>query len=116
MARTVIPVTTISRAGVAPPSQTASDHSNGMYVAQNNGHVIFEIISTDAGTQTVGFALPGTPDGQAIADRTITLSAGGTAICGPYPPTYYNQTDGSLNINPSVNTTLKFRAYKLPSN
>jgi hypothetical protein len=116
MPRTVIPVTTLSRSGVAPPAQTSSDQSNGMYVANNNGRIIFEIISTDGSSRTVGFAVSTTADGQAIADRTITLSAGGTAICGPYPPTYYNQTDGSLNINPSVNTTLKFRAYKLPSN
>lgn len=116
MSRTVIPVTDLTRAGVAPPAQTASDSSNGMYVASNNGRVIFEIISTDGSSRNVGFAIPATPDGQAVADKTVTLSAGGTAICGPYPPIYYNQTDGSLNINPAVNTTLKFRAYRLPSN
>lgn len=112
MARVNVPVTTISRSGVAPPAQTNADSVNGHFISQNDGTIWIEIVSSDAGSQTVAFKLPGTIDGQAIADKVVTVAAGATAIVGPFPVSSYNQSDASLWFNPSVSTTLKFRAYK----
>jgi hypothetical protein len=113
--RTPIPVTELSRAGVAPPAQTDSDQTNGMVIAANSGRLWVEIESTDAADQTVGFAIPITVDGDTVADKLVDVPAGATRLVGIFPPAIYNQDDRSLNVNPSVDTTLKFRAYKLPS-
>lgn len=115
MPRTAIPVQTLSRAGVAPLTQTNSDASNGMVVAHNDGRIFIEVVSTDAGSQTVGFAIPGLVDGEPVDDKVVTVAAGATLLEGPWPRRTYNQDDQSLHINPSINTTLKFRAYKLPT-
>lgn len=112
MARVNVPVTVISRSGVAPPAQTNADSANGHYISLNDGTVWIEIVSSDAGAQTVAFKLPGLVDGQALADKVVSVAAGATAIAGPFPISSYNQSDGSLWFNPSVSTTLKFRAYK----
>jgi hypothetical protein len=107
-----IPVTTISRAGVAPPAQTDADHTAGMQIDTNDGKTIVEIVSSDAGDQTVDFQLPGTlVDGQAVIPKTVSVPAGETRYAGPFPKGFYNQPGGQLYIDPSVSTTLKFRAY-----
>jgi hypothetical protein len=115
MPRTEIPVQTISRAGVVPPAQTDSDEANGMVIVHNDGRIYVEIESTDAGSQTVGFAIPGLVDGEPVDDKTVTVPAGEIRVAGPWPRRTYNQSDGSLNINPSIDDTLKLRAFKLPA-
>jgi hypothetical protein len=114
MARTAITVTTTTRTGVAQPSQQNSDLTNGMKIDAHDGKVIFELNNTDAATQTVGFAFGQSIDGSTPADKTVSLTTGQTKIAGPFPTNYYNQADGALYVNPSVNTNIKIRAYKLP--
>jgi hypothetical protein len=115
MPRTAIPLTALSRVGVAPPAQTNGDSANGMYVAGNDGTVFIEIQNTDGSTKNVGFALFGNSvDGVTIPDKIIAVLSGTTILAGPWPIRYYGQSDGSLWINPVAATTLKFRAYQLP--
>ena len=115
MARTAIVVTTPDRSGVTQPSTQASDFTNGMYIANNTGRIILEVKNNNAGSQTIAipFGPNGTVDGVAPADRTVTLAAGATKIIGPFPPSFYNQTDRSVYVNPSVNTDLAIRAYAI---
>lgn len=112
MARGTIPVTTITRAGVAPPSQTTANATDKHKIAANDGRTIIEIVSSDAGSQTVAFEIPTSlVDGQAVSPKTVTIPAGETRWAGPFPKAIYNQSGGELFVNPSVSTTLKFRAY-----
>jgi hypothetical protein len=116
MARTQIPVTTITRAGIAPSAGTDADMTDGMYIAANNGRIYVEIVSTDAGAQTVGFEIPTEVDGIAVDDKVVTIPAGATRKAGPWPTGTYNQEDDSINVNPSIDgATLKISAYKLPT-
>jgi hypothetical protein len=115
MARTEIPVTTIDRTGVASPAQTDSDATEGMFIANNNARIIFEIENTDVGPQTVGFAIFTTVDDEPVDDKVVTIPAGEIRLAGPYPQDFYNQEDNSLYINPSVDANIKFRAYRLSS-
>jgi hypothetical protein len=74
MPRTVIPVTTIEQGRCRTPAQTSSDQSNGMYVAKNNGRVIFEIISTDGSANGRVRGFP---------QRTVRRSRTGQSRCPP---------------------------------
>jgi hypothetical protein len=56
MARVQIPVTALTRAGVAPPAQTNADATNN-HVMVNDGRTLLEIVSSDAGVQTVSVTL-----------------------------------------------------------
>lgn len=114
MARVQIPVETIVRgAGLAQPSQTAADHTNNHYFT-NNGKTFLEIVSSDGASQTVSFEIP-TPgsgtDGQGIDPLVVTVGAGDTVYVGAFPQSVYDQADGTVYVDPSVSTTLKFRAY-----
>jgi hypothetical protein len=115
MARTVVPVTEISRAGVAPPAQQAADHANGNYIASNDGTIFVEIENTDGVSRSVGFVIFGSQvDGVTIPDKVVTVPSGAIRVAGPFPVRFYGQVDQSLWINPDAATTLKLRAYKLP--
>jgi hypothetical protein len=109
--RTEIPVIVITRDGVTPTAQVDSDHANGMVILENDGTVFVEIVSTDALVQFVGFAIPELVDGQTVANKRIIVPAGDRRMAGPFPPETYNQEDDSILINPSVDGTLKLRAF-----
>jgi hypothetical protein len=110
--RLEIPVLDITRVGVAPAAQVASDHLNGMLVRDNDGRVFVEIISSDPRPQSVGFAIAETVDGQTVLNKIVSVPAGATRYAGPFPEEFYNQDDDTLLVNPSVDTTLKLRAYR----
>lgn len=121
MPRVVIPVTEILRAGIqaGAVAQVTADATNDHYIAVNAGDVFLEIASTDGGVQTVDVvpnpAPGGTYDGLTITPLSLSIPAGQTWLFGPFRPyTFQQDTDGMMHLNPSVSTTLKFRAYKLP--
>lgn len=111
MARTLIPVNEINRQAATPPSPTAGDPTNGNYVV-NNGRVFLELSNTDTVDRTATVVLPGTVDGQAVADRTYTVPAGGSLRpLGSWPTTTYSD---QLQID--VNSNLVgITPYHLPS-
>lgn len=119
MARSQIPVTTITRAGATPPSQTTADATNNHYIegTDNTGEWFLEVISSDAGSQSVTVvANPNlSSDGLTVSNLSITIAAGVTRLCGPFKPNTFKQPSDSnrVYVNPSVSTTLKFRAYRL---
>jgi len=117
MARIEIPVTTISRLSVAPPSQVDGDATNDHYIANNDGRIFVEIVSTDAATQSVIFETPYTLDDLSLEDQPVYIGPSTTRYAGSWPTYTFNQTgagdENKLFLNPSVSTTLKFRAYKL---
>jgi hypothetical protein len=116
MARSAIVVTPITRVGVAPGAQTVADSVNKHYFV-NADRVYLEVISTDVGAQTVGieFAPSATVDGVTPPAKSIAVPAGVTRLVGPFPAVYYNQPASQVFIDPSVSTTLQFRAYQLPA-
>lgn len=116
MARGSITVTDLARTGITPISQTNSDASNKHLITLNDGKVFLEIISSDAGSQTVVFkSNPDlTTDGLTLSDLTITIAAGATKLVGPFKvATFKQNATNDLYIDPSVSTNLKFRAYRL---
>jgi len=120
MARSNIPVTEILLTGVTPPAQTTADAANDHYINASDlsdGTLFIEVVSSDAGSQTVDVvANPDlTLDGLTVSDLSVTVGAGVTKLIGPFRLRTFKQALDSnrIYINPSVSTTLKFRAYKL---
>lgn len=119
MARSAIAVTEIDRDGVAQGAQTTADATNDHYVTGGaDGRTLLEIISTDAGAQTVEIeAAPAfTVDGLTVNPLSISVAAGATVYAGPFRTSTFKQdASNTLYVDPSVSTTLKFRAYRLPT-
>lgn len=112
MARVAIPVTSIDRDGVAPPAQTDADASNNMQFT-NDGETFLEIVSSDAGAQSVEFLIATEVDELAVTPRTVAIPAGETRMVGPFTAVYDQTGTKLVYVNPSVSTTLKFRAYSI---
>lgn len=118
MARGTITPTAIDRDGVTSPTPTTSDATNDHIVINNDGRVLLEIISSDAGAQTVE-VVPSSSfsaDGLTVNNLSIAVAAGATVVAGPFRVSTFRQTEGSvLYLNPSVSTNLKIRAFSLPA-
>jgi len=116
VARVQIPVTDFVRAGVSPPAQTDGDAVNKHYIAGNDGQIVIEVASSDAGAQTV--TVKANPDldtdGLIVSDLVLSVPAGQTKWFGPFKvQTFKQNTNKDMYLDPSVSTTLKFRAYRL---
>lgn len=117
MPRVQIVVTEIDRDGVAQPAVTNGDATNDHYITGGaDGLTIIQIVSTDAGAQTV--EVPPNPsmtaDGLTVNNLSIAVAAGATVLAGPFRTNTFKQdTSNTLWLNPSVSNTLDFRAYRI---
>ena len=89
MARTALTVVQASRGGVASPVAANGDSSNG-HVVKNTGRTIVTVNNADGSNpHTVTFVIPGTVDGQAVADRTVSIPASASREFGQFPTEIY---------------------------
>lgn len=58
----------------------------------NTGSECFVVSNAGAGDRTITFATPGTVDGLAVADRSVTVAAGKQMIFAPLPRYAYGST------------------------
>lgn len=108
MPRVAVPVTQITRAGVADPTETNGDATNN-HVIPNNGRMLLEVRNSGAVSRTVTFRLPGVVDGQAVTPRAVSLAAGATRKFGPFPTGDYGS---QLQVDVD-NAELKLLAFGL---
>lgn len=117
MPRVQIPVRDILRVGVSPAVQVTADATNDHYIADNDGRVFLEVVSTDAATQAVTVITPVVEDGLQLEDLVFYVPPSGTRYSGPYAIATFNQTaageENKVYVDPAVSTTLKFRAYRV---
>lgn len=109
MPRVNVPVTLITRSGVAPATEVNGDATNNHSVV-NDGLVWIEVRnsgSTVARTVSANFA--NTIDGQTTPAKTWSIPTSSTRRIGPFPVRYYGDT---LLIDVD-NAELKLTAYKL---
>lgn len=84
-------------------------------IIRNNGKVFLHFKKTGAGDCTVTFSTPGTVDGLAIADRTVTVPATtGDIHVGPFPPHIYNDSVRDLRVSLSEVTGLTMAVAQMP--
>lgn len=71
--------------------------AGGGDTAQTGAGVFLVVKNGDSGSHTVTIATPGTVDGLAVADRTLAVSAGQTAVI-PVTDRYRNPSTGLAAI------------------
>jgi hypothetical protein len=126
MARTNLPITTLSQAGVLQPAGTTVDQANGMNVALASSaiptasgadHLILQVSNTAAGPFNVivraGASVP--PAFRAgLGDLTVSVTNATTKLIGPFDPARFVQSDGSLNVDFGAGFTGTINAYLDP--
>lgn len=114
MPRTNIPVNITDRAGLDPSGLEVTADATNDHSMANDGNTLLLIRNSNAGApSTATFVIPGTVDGQTVANKTLTVSAGVTQsrIVGPFPTNTYG---GTLNID-VADTNLRFVAFRATS-
>lgn len=107
MARTPVPVSAITRAGLTAPAETAADTVNGNSVANTNQNVILVVRNADgAAPHNLTLHLAARVDGQAPADRVVAIAATVTKYFGPFSRAEY----GSVMTLDGADANLKITA------
>lgn len=110
MARTAVPVTAITKAGVAPTAETTGDSVNNHSIP-NDGKTVILAHNTNASStaRTLTVRLSGSVDGQAITPKTYTIAAAASRYIGPFDTTRY----GSTLLVDVDNAELHLSAYRI---
>jgi hypothetical protein len=109
MARTALSVQQVVRTGLTP-SYGAANGSGG-HSLPNSGVEMVHVKTGGTGC-VVTIQTPGTVDGLAVPDRTITIGTNSERMIGPFPPGVYNQADGSIYIDFDSVTTVTIAAIR----
>jgi hypothetical protein len=86
--RITIPVTTLSDAGVADPTETDGDTVN-QHALPNTGKTILRVRNNDAGPHDLTLGTPITVGGKAVDDTVVSIPAGATRTFGSLSPALY---------------------------
>lgn len=109
MARGTVPLTPLSRAGVAAPAETNGDATNG-HTVTNNGRMF--LLVHNAGTtvsRTVTLRLSAVHDGQSVTPKTVALAQSTSRYIGPFPQGEY----GDQLLVDVDNAELKLSAFSI---
>lgn len=108
MARVSVPVTTITRAGVAPAAEVNGDSTNNHVVA-NDGKTVLLVRNANGSStaRTLTVVIQGAIDGFAPTPRTYSIPAAASRYIGPFDTVAYG-TLMQVNVD---NAELKLSAY-----
>lgn len=108
MPRVAVPVTQITRAGVAPAAETDGDPVNH-HVVNNDGQVLLLVRNAGASARDITFRFASAVDGQAVTPRVVSVPASASRYFGPFPTSDYGE-DLQVDV---AHADLKLSAYHL---
>lgn len=113
MADVAVTVQEIVRTGI-DLTDTGSLSTSDTYLVPNDGKTFLHIKKSGATDCTVTIATPGTVDGLAVTDLTVTVPAStGDKMIGPFPRDIYNNASGQIAVTFSNVTGLTIAAARL---
>ncbi len=80
---------------------------------ENDGKILLHIKNEGRAKITVTVLTAYVRAGLKLADRIVTVEAGGEAFVGPFPPDIYNQEDGRIHIEYSDPANTKVAILKV---
>jgi len=104
-------VTSVTKAGIARSLAAAA--AGGDEFA-NNGQTLFVAANGSGGALTLTFVTQATTDGLAVADRTVSVGAGGTEYISDLDPDVYNvASTGRVRVTYSGVGSLTVGAFQM---
>lgn len=102
----------VTRAGLTP-AFTACSGGGDKFIPDNDVYV--ELVNGSGGALTATFATPGNVDGEPIADRAVSVPAGGRKKIGPFPKNIFadNADGGKCAITYSGVTSLTIGVFQV---
>lgn len=97
------------------PTYTGSLSTSNTYTFPNDGRTFLHVKKSGAGACVATIATPAEVDGNAIADKTVTIPATtGDKLIGPFPPRTFTNADGVATVSFSEITGLTVAVLQLP--
>lgn len=90
--------------GVNVTDTGVSATSGNTYQFNNNGQTLLYVKNASGSTCTVTVITPGTVDGLAITDLTVSVATAKEHLIGPFPARVYNNADSIVEF--TVNQTV----------
>lgn len=107
----LLTVVDLVRAGIDMASAVAAAGGGDSFV--NTGKEFLAVKNGSGGAITVTFVTQVTVDGQPVADLAVSVPAGHTMDIGPFPPGYYNDGSGQVQVTYSGVTSLTVMPVRL---
>jgi hypothetical protein len=111
MARTPITAQAVTSAGRAPAYEPANVDGNSFRLLPGRA---LHVKNGSASAVTVTAPTPQLVDGLAVADRTITVAAGGEQLIAFGTTAAYKQAGGVVHIDYSTVTTVTVAVFDIP--
>lgn len=114
MARADLTVQQIDRStGIVPAYTAAQAPGSGSNAFANDGRTHIHIKNGSGSAMTATFQTPGSVNGLAIADLVVTVAAGAEKKVGPFEPGLFNQSDGKVYVDWSLETSVTAGVFRL---
>ena len=103
-------VQTVTRSGITPTKNAVSASDDFV----NDGLTVLHVTNGSGGSLTVTIVTPGTSDGLAVADRTVTIPNGEERVIGPFLRAIYSATaTGKVTVQFSATTSVTCQALSV---
>jgi hypothetical protein len=115
MPRSILPITSIIRAGVSQANRTYADITNAHEIMANDGRIFVELANvSNASSVNTTFDVAAVYDGDlSIVDIIVALAPGGTKYVGPFKRGVFNQGASESVYFSIASTGISLRGYKL---
>jgi hypothetical protein len=110
MARVDVPLTEITRAGVAPGAEVTGDAVNNHSFTNDGKVFLLARNSAATATRTVTLRIAQTVDSQTVTSRTVAVPISVSRYVGPFPTDVWGQTV-LIDVD---HADLKLSTYHLP--
>lgn len=110
----VLTVTSVGRAGTNLTTLATAAAGGGDSFANTGSEYLY--IANGAGSSiTLTLVMQATTDGQAITNKTVTVTNAERMLVGPFPTALYNDANSRMNVTYSSATTITVAALKFPN-
>lgn len=112
MARGALSAQEILVTGLAGTYTDADDTNNHYFY--NNGRCFVHVKNTSSASGDITFDTPGVVDGDlAVGQRTVSMTESAETFIGPFEPGIYNQTDGKVNVDVAISTSVSLAVFRI---
>ena len=114
MSRVSLTVQQIDRDASGLAATHTAPSSTELSIPNNDGRIFLDVKNTGDTTQTVTVQTPGSVAGLDIEDLVATVApTTGDIMVGPFPPSVFNQSNGSVYVDLSATTTMTVGCFRL---
>lgn len=103
MAKVALTLQAVSTAGLTPSFGAAN--ADGYAIDNSSGRAAIYVKNGGGAGITVTLEIPGSIDGVAKADKTVSIGAGAEKIIGFFPRNVYDQTEPDTSMANAVGVT-----------